>query len=98
VSDDNLVSGWNSFEVHPTEYNEVNQLFMKWVVLEEDPKPDEYIAIMVTDEIRKLQLEQKAHSIFSTSDEAVRRARIVRDLFGVKTIRIFHWESYSSPT
>ncbi len=70
---------------------------MKWVVLEENPKPDEYIAVMVTDENRKLQLQGKASSTFLNEAEAMNRARELRDAFGVKMIRIFHWESHSSP-
>ena len=69
---------------------------MKWVVLEENPKPDEYIAVMVTDDNRKLKLQRKASSTFLSEDEAINRARKLRDVFGVKMIRIFHWESHSS--
>lgn len=70
---------------------------MKWVVIEDNPKPDEYIAIMVTDENRKLQLQGKTSSTFSNADDAMNRARALRDAFGVRMIRIFHFESYSSP-
>ncbi len=68
---------------------------MKWVVLEENPKPDEYIAIMVTDDIQKLQIEEKAHSVFSNGEDALKRALELKVYFGVKTTRIFQWESHS---
>lgn len=68
---------------------------MKWIVIEENPKPDDYIAIMVTDDIQKLQIEEKAHSVFHTGDEAMRRAKELKKCFGVKATRIFQWESHS---
>ena len=71
---------------------------MKWIVLEENPKPDEYIAvIMVTDKHQRLQLQGKASSTFLNGEDAMNRARELRDFFGVKMIRVFHWESHSSP-
>ncbi len=69
---------------------------MKWIVLEENPKPDQYIAIIATDEQRQLKVESKPYSKFLTSDEALVRARQLRDEFRVKSIRIFYMEGHSA--
>lgn len=68
---------------------------MKWVVREENPKPDNYIAVVLTETIKKLQIESQAHSIYHDGDEALARARKLRDRFGVRLIRIFRSESHS---
>ncbi|WP_276373905.1 hypothetical protein [Chryseolinea sp. H1M3-3] len=70
---------------------------MKWVVLEENPKPDNYIAVVLTDTTKKVQIESRAHSVYDDGDEALARARQLRDQFGVHMIRIFRSESYSIP-
>lgn len=70
---------------------------MKWVVLEENPKPDNYIAVVITETMKKLKIESQAHSVYNDGDEALARARELRDQFGVRLIRIFHSESHSIP-
>lgn len=70
---------------------------MKWVVLEENPKPDNYIAVVLTETMKKLKIESQAHSVYNDGDEALARARELRDRFGVRLIRIFHSESHSIP-
>ncbi len=67
---------------------------MKWVVLEENPKPNDFIAIVLTDKMKKLKIENQMHSVFTNGDEAMIRAREVRDIFGVTMIRIFRSEGY----
>lgn len=44
---------------------------MKWIVLEENPKPDEYIGVTVTDENLMLQLQGKESFAFLDGDEAI---------------------------
>jgi hypothetical protein len=68
---------------------------MKWIVLEENPKPDQYIAIIAADEERYLKIEGKPCSIFRTSDDALVRARELRTIFNVRNIRIFFIEGHS---
>ncbi|MBY0434468.1 MAG: hypothetical protein K2U26_10195 [Cyclobacteriaceae bacterium] len=68
---------------------------MKWVVLEENPKPDNYIAVMVVNEERSLLLEKKPCSVFMQGEPAMERARMLRDQFKVRSIRVFHWEGHS---
>jgi hypothetical protein len=63
---------------------------MKWIVLEENPQPDNYIAIMTTEEGRVLQVESKPCSTFSSSEEAMNRARYLREKYKVNYIRIFY--------
>jgi hypothetical protein len=48
---------------------------MKWIVLEENPQPDNYIAVMVAEENRVLRAESKPCAIFKSSDEAILHAR-----------------------
>ena len=70
---------------------------MKWVVLEENPKPDNYIAVVLTETMKKLQIQSRAHTVYENGDEALARARQLRDQFGVRIIRIFLSESHSFP-
>jgi len=69
---------------------------MKWIVLEENPKPDLYIAVIAVNEERILKVESKPCSIFLTRDEALARARELRDTFKVRKIRIFYMEGNSA--
>jgi hypothetical protein len=46
---------------------------MKWIILEEDPKPDNYIAVVITETIRKMKIEAQAHSVYRDGDEALAR-------------------------
>jgi hypothetical protein len=68
---------------------------MKWIVIEENPKPDDYIAIMVANEVDQLHIEEKAYSVFFTGEEAMSRSILLKQKFGAKTTRIFHWEGHS---
>ncbi|MEQ8808082.1 MAG: hypothetical protein RIE59_03355 [Imperialibacter sp.] len=68
---------------------------MKWIVIEENPKPDDYIAIMVANEVDQLHIEEKAYSVFGTGEEAISRSMLLKQKFGTKTTRIFHWEGHS---
>jgi hypothetical protein len=63
---------------------------MKWIVLEENPTLDQYIAVMVTDDSKVLRRENKPCSIFKTSEEAMHRARQLREEFKVSSIKIFY--------
>jgi hypothetical protein len=69
---------------------------MKWIVMEENPKPDQYIAVIAVDEERLLRIESKPCSKFKTSDEALVRANELRKKYNVKSIRMFYLEGNSS--
>ena len=66
---------------------------MKWIVFEENPRPDNYVAVIITEPMKKLKIEALPHSVFSDGDEALAKARQLRDHYGVKMIRIFQSES-----
>lgn len=68
----------------------------KWIVLEEDPRPDEYIAVIAVNEERLVKMEMKPRTVFETSEEALKRARLLRECFNVKGIRIFFEEGNSA--
>ncbi len=68
---------------------------MKWIVLEESPKPDEYIVVLEVDEERFLKIERKPCSKFLTREEAINRARQLKNKFDVMSIRIFYIEGNS---
>lgn len=68
---------------------------MKWVVLEENPNPDNYIVVVFAEKSKKLRIESFTHSVFTDENKALERARQVRDQFGVSMIRIFYSESRS---
>ncbi len=63
---------------------------MKWIVLKENPQPDNYIAIMVAEEGRTLQVESKPCTTFKSSHEAIDYARLLREQYKVMNIRIFY--------
>jgi hypothetical protein len=69
---------------------------MKWIVLEENPMPDNYIAIMAADSQRITTLEKKPCSVYTSCEKAMQRARELRDLYKVKSIRLFQQEGLSS--
>jgi hypothetical protein len=68
---------------------------VKWIVLEENPKPDDYIAVMVADVNRNLIIEKKPCSVHNNRDDAMARARELRQIFGVKKIKLFYIEGHS---
>lgn len=68
---------------------------IKWIVIEEDPKPDNYIPIMVADELRILKAQGRPCSIFTNNKDAIERAQQLRTIFGAKYIRIFHIDGHS---
>ena len=68
---------------------------MKWIVIEEDPRPDNYIPILVADEMRILKAQSKPCSVFTNDKDALERARQLRTLYGAKHIRIFHIDGRS---
>jgi hypothetical protein len=63
---------------------------MKWIVLKENPQPYNYIAVMVAEEDRKLQVESKPCATFKCSHEAIDYARLLREQHNVRNIRIFY--------
>lgn len=69
---------------------------MKWIVIEENPKPDNYIAVVLTENPTRMKIEKRAHSVFENGDQALERARKLREQYGVKTIRIFHYNASST--
>ena len=68
---------------------------VKWIVLEDDPKPDNYIAILVAEEARILKAQSRPCSIFNDDKQAIQRARQLQTTYGAKTIRIFYMEGRS---
>jgi phage regulator Rha-like protein len=81
---------WRQQSLFKVEYTIKNYDFMKWIVLEENPQPDNYIAVMVTEQERILQVESKPCSTYSSNDEALDRARYLREKYEVRYIRIFY--------
>lgn len=70
---------------------------MKWIVIEENPNPDNYIAVVLTEKSTRMKIERQAHSVFDDGDQAIERARELREQYGVRTIRIFHYDGSSAP-
>ncbi|CAN5236582.1 hypothetical protein BH09BAC3_BH09BAC3_23820 [soil metagenome] len=68
---------------------------LKWIVLDENPKPDNYIAIIMSDEARKLKIHIKACSIFDEEYKAICHAKDLRKQHNVKSIRIFYIDGCS---
>ncbi|MFM7853441.1 MAG: hypothetical protein ACKO96_16355 [Flammeovirgaceae bacterium] len=66
---------------------------MKWIVIKEDPKPDQYIPVIVTDENKFLGIEKRPCYVFKTSEEAMNQARALRKEFNVTSIRIFYTDT-----
>jgi len=68
---------------------------LKWVVVEENTRPDDYIAVVLTEQQKKLQIETKRHSVFLEREKAIARAHELKEQFRVKHIRIFYNEGHS---
>jgi hypothetical protein len=69
---------------------------MKWIVIEENPKPDNYIAVIATEPDRKLKIEKKPCSVFQSLERAMSRARELREQYKVRNIRLFQQEGTSA--
>lgn len=69
---------------------------MKWIVLEENPLPDNYIVVMAAEDNRTLQIEKKQCSIFDSCEKAMDRARELRQQYKVPSIRLFHQDGISA--
>lgn len=69
---------------------------MKWIVLEENPQPDNYIAVMVAEEGRILRAESNPCTVFKSSEQALSHARSLREQHKVRNIRVFYMESNSA--
>jgi len=67
---------------------------LNWIVLEEDPLADNYIAIMVASEKRILKILKKKHSVFTAEQDAIKRAREIGTQFGVKNIKMFYMDGH----
>jgi hypothetical protein len=68
---------------------------VKWIVLEENPKPDDYIAVMVADTNRNLVLEKRPCSVYIRVEDAMKRARELRQMFSVRKIKLFYMDGHS---
>jgi hypothetical protein len=67
----------------------------KWIVSEENPDPDDYIAVMVADAERILVFESRPSSVYEDGNSAMMRARELRSIFGVSKIKVFYFEGHS---
>lgn len=66
---------------------------MKWIVLEEDFHQNDYIAIVAAPPQKRLNIENGKCSIFSSIDQAMSRARELRERYRINSIRIFQSEA-----
>jgi hypothetical protein len=67
----------------------------KWVVLNENPKPDDYIAVMIADAERMLKIERQPCAVFTNGESAMEYARLLQKQFQIRRIRIFHLDGHS---
>lgn len=66
---------------------------MRWIVIEELKLISDYIPVLAASEHKRLQLENQKCSVFPTLEKAMVRARELRDLYSVRSIRLFHQET-----
>lgn len=66
---------------------------MKWIVLIDNPKPDQYIPVVVTDASRTLRIESRPCYVFFSSEQALHRARELQKAYNVNSIKIFYTET-----
>lgn len=66
---------------------------MKWFVLEENPKPDTYIAVFRKNDICDLRVRN--FSVYKNAEEALERARKLQKKYNIKSIRVFHEGGHS---
>jgi len=69
---------------------------MKWLVLEDNPKPDNYIGIIALRDEQKVDLDEStAYTLYHNRKEAVSRAFALKERYQVRGIRIFFSEGHS---
>jgi hypothetical protein len=61
-----------------------------WLIDEEDPKPDPYIAILVCEREFMERANKKAYKICHDAKEALHNATELKKKYAVKQIRIFY--------
>lgn len=67
---------------------------MVYLVQNENPRPDSYIAIFIRSSLKELE-DRNRYEIFRSRNKAVERAEKLAEKFSVQTIRLFHEEGYS---
>jgi hypothetical protein len=65
---------------------------MKWIVIEEDPRPDQYIAVLPASAKHPTARDYSLHDSIA---EALERARQLRDKYRLNSIRLFQQGSHS---
>ncbi|MFP4090869.1 MAG: hypothetical protein ACLFUB_19340 [Cyclobacteriaceae bacterium] len=64
---------------------------MKWLVIEDNPKPDKYVAILAY----HIQPQAVRFSEHQNFEAALKRARNLMNNYGVKSIRVFYQDKPS---
>ncbi len=69
---------------------------MKWVVLEDNPKPDNYIGVIMLGDGQPININKNtAYTVFFNRQAAISRALELKRRYEVKGIRIFYPEGNS---
>ena len=69
---------------------------MKWIVLEDNPKPDNYIGIIMLSDGQPASIDKNTpYSVFFDRQAAISRAFELKERYQVKGIRIFYPEGNS---
>lgn len=65
-----------------------------WIVISEDPRPDNYIAILEMSNLNSLS-SNITGEIFRNIEEAVNHAEVLRKRYRVHGLRLFYENGYS---
>jgi len=68
---------------------------MVFFVAEEDPKPDNYIAIFVRKSREKDFDGKERFKLFASQEKALVFAQQLKEKYGISTIRLFYEEGHS---
>ena len=68
---------------------------MKWIIIEDDPRPDDYIAALVVRDQKVLFAPLVRHSVFEDKESAMSKATELKKRYRAKGIRIFYPEGHS---
>ncbi|MEM7551959.1 MAG: hypothetical protein AAF363_19915 [Bacteroidota bacterium] len=70
---------------------------MYWIVIEDDPKPDKYIPILVRSQVSVIELEAKFSKVkvFDNEAGALEFADQLKVIYAVESVRLFYPEGIS---
>ncbi|MCU0321035.1 MAG: hypothetical protein MUE72_01390 [Chitinophagaceae bacterium] len=61
---------------------------VRWLVIDENPKPDNYIPIFETTS-KTILYSEKSNKVYDDKNDAIKQAQTLKDKYNVSRIKIF---------